>query len=392
MKMTTYDVCIIGAGPGGLRAGWDCTRNGLATIILDKKKAVGLPVHCGECLSLAAVQNTGLDLPTEVIAQKVRGVRVVFPDGSARRVIESGYVLNKDKFEQWLAHKACLQGCLICLNDAVCDLKCKDNLWEVSMKSGERYFSKIIIDASGAHSVANKSLRLNPPYQTQTGLQYTVDGIETGSFLDFYLWPHLAPGGYLWVIPKGGKRANVGLVTSETSGMKVNLNRFLSQSGVKNYKITKISGGRIPVSGPLATTFTDRLLIIGDAAGFTSPIFKGGTYLALKSGCLAASVVVDALKNNIVSEKHFARYQRLWKQHFPNFNALLKGRRILYNFSESRLNLLARFMPDNVETFSGLQQGLTGLEILFTNPGLLIRGGPQVMRAFAFSRARWYGW
>ncbi|MDM8541846.1 NAD(P)/FAD-dependent oxidoreductase [Desulfococcaceae bacterium HSG9] len=392
MTTTTYDICIIGAGPGGLHAGAECARNGLTTIILDKKKTVGRPVHCGECLSATAVQNIGLDLPAEVIAQKVRGVRIVFTDGSARKIIESGYVLNKDKFEQWLAHKARLQGCLIGLNDAIYDLKCKDDRWEVSMKSGERYFTKIIIDASGAHSVANKCLRLNPPYQTQTGLQYTVDGIETGSFLNFYLWPYMAPGGYVWMIPKSGKRANVGLVTSETSGMKARLNRFLYQTGVKNYKITKISGGRIPVSGPLAATFTNRLLIIGDAAGFTSPVFKGGTYLALKSGCLAASVAVDALKNNDFSEKRFSGYQRLWKQHFPNYEALLKGRRLLNDFSESRLNMLARYMPDNVETISVRQRVLIGLEILFTNPALLIRGGPQIMKAFEFSRAQWYGW
>jgi digeranylgeranylglycerophospholipid reductase len=392
MKTVTYDVCIIGAGPGGLHAGGECARNGLATIILDKKKAVGRPVHCGECLSTAAVQNTGLDLPSEVIAQTVRGVRLIFPDGSARKIIESGYVLHKDKFEQWLAHKARLEGCLIRLNNAVSDLKRLDDGWEVGMRSGERYFAKMIIDASGAHSVANKHLRLNPPYQTQIGLQYTVDGIETDSLLDFYLWPHLAPDGYLWVIPKGGNRANVGLITSETSGMKTKLNRFLSQSGVENYKITRISGGRVPVSGPLAATFTNRLLIIGDAAGFTSPVFKGGTYLALKSGCLAASVAVDALKNNDFSEKHFSRYQSRWKQQFPNYDALLKGRRLLNNFTESQLNRLARYMPDNVETFSVMQKGRTGLAILFKNPGLLMQGGPQIMKAFEFSRARWYGW
>ncbi len=392
MQTTTYDVCIIGAGPGGLRAGWECAQNGLATIILDKKKAVGLPVHCGECLSAAAVQNTGLNLPAEVIAKRVRGVRLIFPDGSARRIIESGYVLHKDKFEQWLAHQARLKGCLIRLNNEVCELKSRDDRWELGMRSGELFFSKIVIDASGVHSVANKRLRLNSPFKTIVGLQYTVEGIDTANWLDFYLWPHLAPDGYLWVIPKDKRCANIGLITSDQSRLKAKLNRFISQLGVKKFRITRTCGGRIPVSGPLAATFANRLLIIGDAAGFTSPIFKGGTYLALKSGCLAASVAVDALKNKDFSLKHFSRYQRLWKQHFPNYDVLLKGRRLLNNFTESRLNMLARYMPDNVEEFSCTDKGRTGLAILFTNPGLLIRGGPQVTKAFEFSRARWYGW
>lgn len=386
------DVCIIGAGPGGLRAAWECARNGLSTLVLDKKRVVGRPVHCGECLSTAAVQNTGLNLPDEVIAKAVRGVRLNFPDGSRRRLIESGFVLNKDRFEQWLADNAVQSGSRIQLNHEVTGLKLRGDGWQIDTRQGASYHAGLLLDASGVHSIANKRLALNPPFRTVIGLQYTLEGSQPSAYIDFYLWPRLAPKGYLWMIPKGGRVCNIGLVTSNASAAKAQLDQFIDQLGLKNLKRIRTMGGRIPVSGPLPVTFADRLLIIGDAAGFTNPIFKGGTHLALKSGCLAASIAIDAIKQHHLGTRQLARYQRLWRRHFPNYNLLDDGRRHLNAFPEARLNLLARYMPDNVENFSLNQIIWTGLKILFNHPGLLVRGGPQVMRAFKYSRARWYGW
>jgi digeranylgeranylglycerophospholipid reductase len=67
---------------------------------------------------------------------------------------------------------------------------------------------------------------------------------------------------------------------------KKNLDDFISRKKFNIIKIRKTFGGRITSSGPLPVTFSTGLLIIGDAAGFTSPLFEGGTHFALKSGCI----------------------------------------------------------------------------------------------------------
>ncbi len=387
-----WDVGIIGAGPGGLRAAWECAQAGLATFILDKKKVIGRPVHCGECLSARAVEDMGLDLPADVIALHASGIRLHFPNGSRRRLIEPGYTLNKDAFEQWLARGATQKGARILLQHDVSHLQFRNNFWEVYTRKGARFKVKLLIDASGASAVANKCLGLNPRFQTVVGLQYTVKNLETDDFIDFYLWPHLAPKGYLWVIPKGERTCNIGMATPPAAGVKARLEQFIQQLGLKNLEIERITGGRIPASGPMPRTYTQRLLIIGDAAGFTNPIFKGGTYLALKSASLAASIAIDAFKHNTFGADHFSLYQSRWRRLFPRYEILLKGRRCLNAFSESQLNLMARYMPDNIKVFSFGRILKTGLEILCTHPGLLVQGGPRVMRAFKYSRARWFGW
>ncbi|MGB0602176.1 MAG: FAD-dependent oxidoreductase, partial [Candidatus Poseidoniaceae archaeon] len=53
--MATCDVLVIGAGPGGGSAALHSARAGLSTMIVEADPEVGVPVHCGECLSQMAV-------------------------------------------------------------------------------------------------------------------------------------------------------------------------------------------------------------------------------------------------------------------------------------------------------------------------------------------------
>jgi len=89
------------------------------------------------------------------------------------------------------------------------------------------------------------------------------------------------------MIPKANNHANVGLVTHKKNKAKESLENFLIEKNWKTKKIVKTFGGLIPISGPLEKTFDEGLIIVGDAAGFTSPMFEGGTHLSLKSGKMA---------------------------------------------------------------------------------------------------------
>ena len=108
--VTSCDVLVIGAGPGGGNAALQSARLGLKTLLIEDNAEIGTPVHCGECISEIACQNLDLNLPEEVISKRVQGIRVIFPDRTEKCLTEEGYVLEKHLFERWIADEAVAAG------------------------------------------------------------------------------------------------------------------------------------------------------------------------------------------------------------------------------------------------------------------------------------------
>jgi len=386
-----FDVVVVGAGPAGGSAALHCSRKGLKTLIIEEHEKIGEPVHCGECLSLYAVQNTGIVPPESVISEHVKGVRIVFPDGTASCLNEPGFVLEKHLFEQWLAAEAVKAGAQLRLGMRLEDLKRENGIWNLKTSKGELK-TKILIDASGVSSVVSRKLNLNERFKTVTGIQYEMRDVPRDGYLDFYIWPELAPHGYLWMIPKKDTRANVGLVTNETNKAKQYTDEFVKRLGWEKNAKVKTFGGLIPASGPLKNTSDEALMLIGDAAGFTSPLFEGGSHLGLKSGEMAAIVSAKAIAENNFSKEFFSQYDAMWKAEFPEYDKIIRGKDALYAFTDEEISFIGRSFPRDFDKFDSVQKVIFGLKVLSSKPHLLKKGFLPAMKAFEYSQAKAYGW
>jgi len=386
-----FDVIIVGAGPAGGSTAIHCARRGLKTLLIEEHEIIGEPVHCGECLSDYALKNTNLNPPEEVLSEKVEGVRIIFPDGTESILNEKGYVLEKEEFEQWLSKEAIKEGARVQLGTRLEELERKNNEWHVQTSKGN-FKSKIIIDASGVASVISRKLNLNERFESVIGIQYELRDIPRNGYLDFYIWPKLAPEGYLWMIPKKDTRANVGLVTTDMRRAKEYTDMFVEKMGWKNKVNVKTFGGLIPASGPLKNTYAEGLMLVGDAAGFTSPLFEGGSHLGLKSGEMAAIVAKEAIENKDYSKEMLSKYEKIWIKEFPKYNAIVKGKKALYAFSDEELNFIARSFPRTFDNFKSLQKIAFGIKVLAKRPDFLKKGFFHAMDAFKYSQAYFYGW
>ena len=410
MGEATWDVIVVGAGPGGGTAALHCARLGLRTLILEEHSEIGTPVHCGECISELAVQNLDLNLPEEVISLHVKGIRVLFPNDVKKKLTEPGYVLEKHLFEQWLIDEAVKAGAIFHHSHKVNNMEKEFELenqfsnWKITGK-GDLFplTTKIIIDASGVTGISSKILNISDKIDVIAGFQYEMIEIENDGYLDFYIWPKYAPHGYVWMIPKNKGRANVGLVTTEKRGAIKFLDTFIEDTYLKNKNKVKPSwrkangkikpfGGTIPISGPRNNTIDDGLIMIGDAAGFTSPLFEGGSHLAMKSGKYAAEVAAKVLANGKYSKIELKEYEQLWKAEFPPYDKILKGKNALYNLSEKELSIMAACMPDEMNGMSIFTKIGVGIKILIKKPSLMKKKVISVLLSFGYSRAKFYGW
>lgn len=216
------------------------------------------------------------------------------------------------------------------------------------------------------------------------GMVYDIEA--SGSFCPFFAVHNC------WMIPKKDGRANVGLVTTQTSKAKFFLDEFVREMKWEQKSKVKTFGGSIPHSGPVPNTISDGLFLVGDAAGFTSPLFEGGTQLGLRSGQFAAQVAARAIKENKLEKSNLTEYERLWKKEFPSYSALIKGKKALYDFSDAELNEMAGILPKELGNLKPTDKVKVGLKILAKHRHLLQKGVVDAFLAFAYSRAEYYGW
>lgn len=391
-----YDVAIIGAGPGGLSAAYNTAKAGLKTIILEEHKKVGEPVHCGEGLSQFAIDRLKLtNIPSEALGFKVKGIRIIFPDGTSTLFREEGYDLNKEAFEQYLAVRAQGEGADLRVSTRVLGMSRSHGTWTLNSPN-LAVRAKAVIDSSGYQSVSNIFAKINSRKPKMiAGAQYLMEDVPTDGYIEFYIWPRLAPRGYLWIMPKSEGRANVGLVTDDSKVLHKNLKQFVVEKGLEKNKIIRPFGGMIPESGPLPKTFSDGILLVGDSAGFTSPMFEGGTQLALKSGELAAQTLINCAKSgsqDSYSLGNLSQYERAWKKEFPPYTRLLKGKEYFYAFNEKELNQVGSILPPDITHLKTSDKLKIGTRLLLQSPNLLLKNFLSAMDTFGYSTGENYGW
>ena len=181
--------------------------------------------------------------------------------------------------------------------------------------------------------------------------------------------------------PKKGQRANVGLVTTDKKGAIKYLDKFVEDTEFKGKTIQnpewrkpgtkpKPFGGTIPISGPREITTGDGLILVGDAAGFTSPLFEGGSHLALWSGRQAALTIASAISKEDLSNQSMQGYVKAWKKRFPPYHKILKGKTSLYDLSDKEMSNMARCLPEELGSMSALDKLWIGLKILVRHPFL----------------------
>ena len=137
--------------------------------------------------------------------------------------------------------------------------------------------------------------------------------------------------GYGWIFPINEKRFNIGCGTFAEDNLKYNLNQifeeFKNDPNIKQYfpksNYKEIWTGSYPLSaiGILdKSLIKDNIMIIGDAAGFVSPISGEGIHPSIVSGQIAAEAAMQALQNDDISNRTLKYY----KQH-PYIKKILRN-------------------------------------------------------------------
>ncbi len=352
--MNDYDVIVVGGGPAGAMAAEAAARQGARTIMLEKDRDIGYPVRCGEGVGANGLKKF-IDPDPNWIATTISKVRMRSPDNTQVDfgMDDAGYVLHRRLFDYALANRASQAGAeiqtrayvdgLIIDNDYVRGVKYQ------YMGESRQLTANIVIAADGVESRVGRMAGLRTATKLKemdSGYQATVGNIDVDQeMIDFYIGHNWAPGGYLWIFPKGDGMANIGLgingVYSKNHSAHNMVHSFLDRYFPKASVLTSVCGG-IPIAKTLKKITANGLMLTGDAARMVNPVTGGGIITGMQGGEIAGEVAAQAVISGDYSVKALEEYPSRWhKTEGKNHEAFYRISQTIPEITDEQLNKIA---------------------------------------------------
>lgn len=289
------DLVIIGAGFAGLVCARVAAERGLKVAVLDKKPKPGVQLHTTGIIVKEAADE--LHIPTQ-FTRKVRGVRLYAPGMKQVDLDSPGYYFlatDTGGVLCWLAEEAAAAGADLIFDQPFQGARRDD---EGITLDGTGIRTRYLVGADGARSQVARSFGLGINSRMLVGAEtefFDVKGIDTDR-LHCFLDSELSPGYIGWAVPGLGV-TQVGLACrlGEKPDLSVLIEKLRNFFDFDDAKVAERRSGLIPVGGTVRPFSTDRVLLLGDAAGTVSPLTAGGIHPAFRYGRRAAQVISDHL-------------------------------------------------------------------------------------------------
>jgi digeranylgeranylglycerophospholipid reductase len=199
---------------------------------------------------------------------------------------------------RWLAQEAEAAGAEILLGTPYRGARRAGGGFELS---GTRIHARFLAGADGPLSRVARDFGLGANQSFLAGVEVELDGLRgfREDRLHCFLDSRLAPGYIGWVVPGVGV-TQVGIAASPPERARLDpfLDRLKGVFPLNDAQVVGRRAGLIPVNGPVRPVGADGLLLLGDAAGWVSPLTGGGLYNALHFGRLAGHAIAQHLLEN----------------------------------------------------------------------------------------------
>ena len=135
--------------------------------------------------------------------------------------------------------------------------------------------------------------------------------------LEVHVGREVAPEGFAWLVPfRRGDAPHLKAGVLLRGDAQAYLEKFLARPSIAS-RLQETPGEPIrrllPVA-PVAKSYADRIVAVGDAAGLTKPVSGGGIFYSLLSAQFAAETLIEALAADDLSAARLARYEARWRE------------------------------------------------------------------------------
>ncbi len=330
-KTMSFDVAIVGAGPGGAAAAVALAQQGVTNVALLDREGFPRDKTCGSGLSpnaLKLIQSLGIGEQVKQLGYPINAVRIVTPGGKEIRISSdaAAVVLLRRHFDNLLVDRAQKLGVTL-----MTPFRAEKVIEEHGRVKGVRSFegkevlAKHVLFADGAHSMFSQDTRPRRSISTLMGWWENFESAP--NTLDMIFDKDVAPL-YGWMFPETNERVNIGICVDgqDESGEKSSRNLRATFEGFleRHYgkrlatarQLGKWKGHPIVYTTWIGNMTRPGALYLGEAARMTHNATGEGISQAMESGVFAADAVTSVLKGGVFEEKAWGSYVQRHRRRF----------------------------------------------------------------------------
>ena len=305
----SFDVIIVGAGPGGLACADVTASKGLKTLVLERKTIVGKKVCAGGVTWNGLIKKAPIDiLEREIHTQHILTRSQSISISSPTPIIAT---VNRVKLGEQMSYKAQQSGAIIRLGCQVTSItgNVLTFLDKATGKLEKEKFS-YLVGADGSSSFVRRHLKI-PVSDIGIGINYQLAG--NYQHMEWHLDSHLFSSGYSWVFPHSETVSIGAYVDARVMKAKILKENLLKWSEKSGYSLSGYKGQAEYINFDFRGYQFNNIFLVGDAAGLASGLTGEGIYPAIVSGENVAQKIVDPQFNPAELEsmiKNHTRHRR----------------------------------------------------------------------------------
>ena len=308
-----WDIAVVGAGPAGALAAREAARLGAQVLLIDRATFPRWKV-CGCCLNAAALSvldSVGLaDLPQNCGAKPLKKIRLAAGGRDVECRLAGGVSLSREAFDSALIEAAVGAGVhFLPQTDAALQPHNSADSRTLELHRGGEPASlraRMVLAADGlagrlVHHEPELAMRVAPASRLGAG---TVLDEGSANLEDGVIYMASGRGGYVGLVRLEDGRLDVATALDREAVRRCGGPGALAASVLAEAGLAVPAGieaaawrGTPPLTRRPGRLYAERLMVLGDAAGYIEPFTGEGIAWALAGGALVAPLAMSGAEN-----------------------------------------------------------------------------------------------